>query len=475
MSLYNVDALTSGTLIDAGVAAGDIAAIDEGIVILERLVSATPEARGDIQYCLANGLSSKADFDATEYPEWYLITADIRQRARRFYQSSASNNLTPIGIRSQAYTNLGNSLLRGFRLVEAYDCYTSALKYDPTNSIALIGASRVLLRLARIGAGDSNVLLSVADKYLIKAKENPERIRQLAGEKAYQFLSKFLGTDIPTGELPDLVAATDYQRFVAKHRLTLAPTIEGLDLSTSRWDSLHVHGITEHISAGQGVPPLFAMLNILKSEYLAARYLAYLALNSTLPETGKYHDTLDYANYGIKESILTLAQRTCLDVLDKVAVAASEYLRLPGEPSNIYFTNRWFVNPKLGESLAWQPQIREAILRGNTALIAISEVSLDIKAGGFLQDKKMLRNSSTHRFTVLHDLGGFSSRSSNYVDHHSFDEFVNQLIETLQLARAVILYFVEMVTQNEHLVEDEGVFKGQLFVPDHDWVRGEEV
>lgn len=471
---YNIDALSSGTLIDAGTAAGDIVAVDEGVSILEQLASALPE-RGDIQYCLANGLSSKADFDATAYPEWYLSTADIRQKARRLYQSSTSNHLTPSSISSQSYTNLGNSLLRAYRLVEAYDCYTRALKYDPTNGIALTGAARILIQLAKTGVmGDSQVLLSVASKHLKKAKENPDGIRELAGEQAYHVLSKFLNTDVSAGELPDLSAANNYQKFVAKHRLALAPTIEGLDLTISRWDSLRIHSITETISAGYGVPPLFAMFNVLKSEFLAARHLAYLATNNILPETGKYFDTLDYARYGIQGSILTLAQRTCLDVLDKVAVAVSEYLKLPGDPTRIYFINRWFENKKERVPLVWQPQIRDAILKGNTALIAISEVSLDIKNGGFLQEKRMLRNSSTHRFTVLHDFGETPSRSSKYVDHYSFDEFVTQLIETLQLARAVLFYFVEMVTINEHLMEDENVFKGQLFVPDHDWVRGGE-
>ena len=242
LNQYNIDALAAGTLIDAGVAAGDFVAVDEGVVILERLVS--PE-RDDIQYCLANGLSSKADFNATAYPEWYLSTADIRQRARRLYQTACSNRLTPLNISSQSYTNLGNSLLRAYRLVEAYDCYTRALKNDPTNSIALTGAARVLIRLAAGGVGDSQVLLSVASKYLRKAKEKPDRIRQLAGEQAYQNLLKFLDTDVPAGELPDLSSANDYQKFVAKHRLSLAPTIEGLDLTISRWDSLHIHSITE--------------------------------------------------------------------------------------------------------------------------------------------------------------------------------------------------------------------------------------
>jgi len=101
-------------------------------------------------------------------------------------------------------------------------------------------------------------------------------------------------------------------------------------------------------------------------------------------------------------------------------------------------------------------------------------VSGDIEAGGFLQQKRAMRNSSTHRFTILHDLGESANRESRYIDHYSLDEFIDQLIETLQLTRAVLLYFVEMVSLNEHLTHEDGTFKGQLFVPDHDWIRGED-
>lgn len=469
----SIDALASGNLIDAGIAARDGAAVDEGIRILERLAIALPQ-RGDIQYCLANGLSAQAGFNKIVRPQWYLATEEIRQRARRLYKATGSNQSNSLPVRAQSYTNLGNSLLCAYRLVEAYDCYTRALEFDPTNGIALTGAARILIRLARLRMGNPRVLLSVAAKHLAKAKENPDRIRELAGEQAYQSLSKLLETDIPAGALPDLSTASQYQRFVAKHRLALAPTIEGLDLAMSRWDSIRIRSVSEHINAGDGVPLIFAMFNVLKSEFLVARYLAYLALNETIPESGKYSDTLDYANYGIRFSLLTLAQRACLDLLDKVAVAASEYFGLPGRPTTIYFTNRWFSTRKSGEPLCWHPRIQDLISRGNTALIAISEVSIDIKDGGFLQQKRAMRNSSTHRFAILHDSGRKPDLESPFIDHYSSDEFTDQLIETLQLSRAVLLYFIEMVALNEHLTHDDGVIKVPLFVPDHDWVRGED-
>lgn len=467
-----IDSIAAGALVDAGIAAADIDAVNDGVDILERLHAENP-GKGDFSYCLANGLCAQADLTGSNYPDWYLVTADVRRRARRLYQEAASCASLPARIRAKAHTNLGNSLLRAYRRVEAYDCYERALELDPTNGIARTGAAKALLLLAEFSASPQ-VLVAAASAHLSKAKADPGKIREVAGEQAYQKLSSLLAAKLLPAQAPDLSAATEYQRFVAKHRISLAPTISGLDLKMSRWDCLGVKSITEHINRGDGVPPLFAMFNVMKSEFLVARHLAYSALNHAPRETGKYSDTLDYAIYGISPAMLTTAQRTCLDLLDKVAIATSEYLGLPGKPSGIYFTKRWFMPRKLEGPLLWQPEVERIIRHRNTALIALSDVSGDIEDGGFLQDKRAMRNSSTHRFTVLHDLGGSASRENAAVSHHHHGTFVNQLIETLQLARAVLLYFVEMVALQEHLTHGDRSRIGVLEVPAHDWIRGQD-
>ena len=161
--------------------------------------------------------------------------------------------------------------------------------------------------------------------------------------------------------------------------------------------------------------------------------------------------------------------------MDKVAVASSEYLSLPGNPNSIYFDKRWFESRKTSTPISWQPEIKSAISKGNRALIAISEVSEDLGASGFLNPKRTIRNTSTHRFTILHDLGETPSRPSRYVDHDTDADFISQLIETLQLTRAVLIYFADMVAFNEHLLHSSGAKFGHLFVPDHDWILGEDV
>jgi tetratricopeptide (TPR) repeat protein len=472
LNVRNVNALRAGILIDAGIAGNHVQAVDEGVASLQRLLDSDPN-RGDLQYSLANGLAGKADLLSYSGPAWYCETADLRRKARHLYRFAGEAEAGSF-IASRALTNLGNALKKAYRFVEAYDCYLSALNNDPHNGVALTGAAKILLRFANEGTGDRDVLLGVAARHLRTARENPDRIRELAGERAYKQLSELMATEIVGDAPPDLSSATDYQRFVAKHGLAMAPTIEGLDLAMSRWDSLRIESITEPIITEHGVPPIFGMFNVLKSDYLAARFLAYLALEGELIDSGKYSDTLDYANYGIRSSVLTLSQRSCMDVLDKTAVAASEYLGLPGDPKSVGFLTRWFLKPKKGEALAWQSEVREEIALGNTALIALAEVSYDIPEGGFLQKERSIRNTSTHRFTVLHDVDTKPSRKCRYIEHYDGGGFEDQLIETLQLTRAVLFYFVEMIRLREKRLTSEGSLRVPLTVPDHDWIRGEE-
>jgi hypothetical protein len=246
------------------------------------------------------------------------------------------------------------------------------------------------------------------------------------------------------------------------------------DCSLLRWDSLQLTGIYES-PLKAGVPAIFAMFNVMKSDFLAARYLALQALTSSVPESGLYADTLDYATYGVKQSMLALAQRACIDVLDKVAVATTEYLALSSGPNPVYFSNRWFAERKRGQPLTWHDALRPHIEKGNTALIALAELSLDVKKDGALHQKKAFRHSSTHRFTVLHDFGSTASRNSIHVEHSGIEEFTSVLIESLQLARAAILYFVEMIAINEAKTLKSAGRVMQLDVPSHHVIRGEDV
>jgi tetratricopeptide (TPR) repeat protein len=466
------DALKASILVDAGASICDQQAIAEGVDLFRELLRTYPE-QADLAYNLGNALFALADQESYSGFDWYLTTAEIRREARSLFQRAVSLGQDH-RISSQALTNLGNALWKGHRWAEAYDAYSRALEDDPTIAVASAGAVKVLQRCLERGIGDPEILGVVIARHLDCVRKNQTRIGELAGMHAQVELTKLLDRHVDEGSLPDLSKANEYVRFVAFHRLALSPTIEGLDCSLKRWDNLRIESITEPVGAGHGIPALFAMFNVLKSDYLAARNLAFQALSSEIEDSGFYSDTLDYAVYGVVPSMLSLAQRACMDVLDKIAVATTEYFGIPGAAKSINFANRWFTESKKGNPPAWHPSLRTHIDLGNTALIALGELCLDMREGGGLCPKKAFRHSSTHRFTILHDLGCEPSRRSSSVEHFTLNFFKSQLIESLQLARAAILYFVEMISNEESRSRAGSQTAGVMFVPSHHHIRGED-
>lgn len=462
----SIQAVQASIFIDAGTAAEDRDVVLRGVQILERIVAQADDA-SHLQYNLANGLGSLGDLDPYDGPDWYLRTQSLRQRAKRLYQTTCEAPATST-LRGRANANLGNALIRAYRFVEAYECYSRSLEAEPTNTVAATGAARVLLHYASLGVGETETLIAVANEHLRYARLHPESLRRLAGERAAQSLSSLLGRELPAVKKPDYEKATAYQKFVLRHRLALSPTIEGLDLSLKRWDSLALAGIRQPRGEHFHVPQIFATFNVLKADYLVARELAYCGIHGSTSESGNYVDTLDYARYGVEPSSLTLAQRACIDILDKIAVATALYLGDSAPDERTSFSNL-FVDRK-GGAARWRPVLADELARPNRGVIALADLSSDLYHLGFLSSKKALRNASTHRFTILHDLSATRAPGRGAIEHHDHEDFIRHVIESLQVVRAALLYFVEVVAEREGPPDAGDELPLLLF--DHDYIRG---
>lgn len=469
----NSDWIKAAIFIDAGHYIKDKETIIEGVSIVRNLLSSCPD-NVDLKYNLANGLHALALIEKFSTPYWHFSTRPFRRETRSLLADVASNKKSSNHLASQAYTNLGNLLLLSYRWVEAYDAYIEALKKDRRNGVASSGAVKILDRCISLRIGDSRAMTKVAQKYAKLAAESNEQIREMAGNKAQQTIEKQIAKYLTSEKHPQKkLKLSPYQNFIKSNRLHLSLTIEGLDLSLKRWDSLMINSITESIDAGPEVPPIFAMLNIMKSDYVAARWLAFTSLNANdLPESGYYSDTLDYACYGMKYSLITLAQRTAYDILDKIAVATSDYLGLENA-KKIYFKSMWRKYYKeMKENLHSADKIKAEIEEGNVALIALSEVADDLGQGRYLYRKSNIRHSSTHRFTVLHDEA--IGRNNECIGHFEITDFEKEVVETLQLVRASLIYFVEMIALREARISKKSSPIQPLIVPSHHYIRGED-
>lgn len=473
----NLMGLRAVILVDGGALTNQQDAIEEGLASLRELHDLFPSA--GITYNLANGIVAAMGSPPRD-PSWLdhqERTRVLRAEARRCYWKVTQDLNTDPSLQTQAWSNLANQFSNSFRLGEAHDAWLAALKIDPENGVAASSAAHNLLWLFEQG-GCSDVTRVEAIMLAKVAHRHQDRVLQYAGAQAAKQIAAFAGE---LGDPPSRLPHTDpFLSWVECERLTLAPVVELVDPALGKLDWLTLSGILERESSVNGMPPpVFAMFNILKSDFILARDLAWRATDDSVwPTTGRFADTLDYATYGPDASALTLAHRTALDLLDKVAVTANHYFEFGQSPDEVYFGKLWRGVPDKATGLRPLAVTVETTIRtGVSALYGLVELADDYHhKAGILRPQKDLRNAGTHRFVVLHDLGDPAySRQAPEVEHHRRELFTQEVLRALRVARSAIQMLALAISQHELGVASRtGGFVGTLTVPDHDWVRGRE-
>ncbi|MDC9501696.1 LA2681 family HEPN domain-containing protein [Pseudoalteromonas sp. Angola-18] len=466
--------LKAAILVDAGAMVKNHNVVLQGVEIFRNAVT-NYQDNPELKYNLANGLHALALSTIYKDFSWYKETEDFRLEARQYFYMAANASNASLDIRSQSFTNLGNLLWSSYRWVEAYDFYTLALTENPRNGVASSGALKMLRYALQQELGDYELLVEEIEYLATHVKENLETIYSYAGGYGVKGIVDEI-KDIRTGDRKQPTnECENYENFVVSNNLTLSPTIHSHEHDSKYWDNVNISSVGADVSGSSSVPEIFAMINILKSDYILARQLFYDASNRFFNETGNYNDTLNYACYGVNESALALAQRSALDILDKVAVATLSYLGASGA-KRTSFKQAWFKKTKKGKDEEFNSSISQEIENGNTALLALTEVSRDLSNKiGFLSKKQASRNSSTHRFTVFHDMGEIPTSPSGCLEHFDYENFLRESLYTLKLARSTVIYFVQMVLIREkRLAAQKDGIAMPLLVPSHEDIRGHD-
>ncbi|ACQ99051.1 LA2681 family HEPN domain-containing protein [Burkholderia pseudomallei] len=474
---FNLMVLRAGALVDGGALTQQQDAIEEGLALFRELHSRFPTA--DITYNLANGLVAATGIPPRG-PGWLdhqERTRERRAEARRCFWKVAQDLDADSALRTQAWTNLANQFSSGYRLGEAHDAWLAALETDPENGVAASSAARNLLWLYERG-GCSELTRIEAIMLAKIAHRHRDRVIQYAGAQAAEQIAAFASE---LEDPPPRSPHTDpFIRWVERERLTLAPAVELIDPTLGKLDWLVLPGILERESGANGMPPpVFAMFNVLKSDFILARDLAWRAADEDAwPATGRFGDTLDYATYGPDASAVILAHRTALDLLDKIAVTANHYFEFGQTPDKVYFGKLWRGNPDKATGVRpLAEKVEKAIRGGASALYGLVELAEDYdSSAGILRSQKDLRNAGTHRFVVLHDFGDPArSRQAPEIEHHRREQFTQEVLRALRVARSAIQMLALSISQHEQgLSQRTGGFVGSLVVPDHDWIRGRD-
>ncbi|WP_157780419.1 LA2681 family HEPN domain-containing protein [Leifsonia xyli] len=369
--------------------------------------------------------------------------------------------------RSLALCNLANILDESGRWVEAYEAYADALEEYPNNGNAAGNIAELIKRRLATGRGPGGHYAAVFNKYVDLAKRLRPHTVQIAGELTAQRWDALQPIDTHGHDEHPGDTSDPYQKWIRANRLALSEAIEGLGSDNPRWDDASPPAI--RMIDGQSVPTVFAALNVLKAEFLAARALAFEGQEKLLrhifkqdpDDTGTYTNTLDYSIYGQPAAQLILAQRAALDVLDKIAVTADLHFETRMPPSDIWFRSYWFdkgsgvLRPKLPRSHAPLPV---------GAAIALAELSFDVDREGLYAEALALRNAGTHRLVRVNliEPGGVSDDSQNTI---GLFELVDGCVQTLQVIRSAYLYLLDLIAEGQRAVSSDSEKRIEIPLP----------
>jgi tetratricopeptide (TPR) repeat protein len=431
----------AGLVAQGAIHAGDDDLLEMAAERLRELVDADPGSSTS-WYNLGNVLIAHSLIDGCADPDTFLALTEVRRDARRAFEKAAS--LADTLNATQACVNLANSLSVTGRWAEAYETYGDALAIEPRNGMAAGNAAVVLLGRARRAPRHGAHLRGLAAQYARVERANRDLTLAFGGPDAATLFDRL---PVDGDALHDTTDLRDpYGSWVAANRLHLALTVEHLPSATS-WDEIHIDRLTQPIDSSDNVPPIFAMVNILKQDFLFARELAFDALETDVPgDGGMYAQTLDGAIYGRRPAMLTAAQRLAFDILDRIAVATASYLASAANPTSIHYRTYWTHG---GNPRRWRDEVKTVLLDGSRSLLALCDLAFDLDTHGYLAPHRTARNDSTHRFVILHETldGGFDDHAA--IEHRDFGAYATRLIDTLHITRAAILYFVDFVRERE--------------------------
>jgi tetratricopeptide (TPR) repeat protein len=458
----------SSMLINCGSRIGDRSAIKQGRdLALQALaeVETSSSHAWACRYNIANSLVEEADVDASrasgERTSWEPLHIAHRLEHREALRDARSLLFAIVEAenadsrtRSAACCNLASALDTSGRWAEAYTFYLRALEIRPDNGNAAGNIAQLLTYRIRSGVGQTGHLAAVYDYYVTLAQSLREGTISFAGSDVADLWDALEMIESPGHFSHGPAEGDEYQKWIAHHRLALSPVVEGFGTDDRRWDTAAISHLYGPIDRPE-LPPIVGEMNVLKADFLVSRRLAFdgtiaLAegeLEQQESDPGYYIDTLDYALYGVPYSMLLLAQRSTLDVLDKTAVVANEYFNCGMLASKVSFRSFWADTPG---------HIRMTLVKGTgraLPALALAELALDMSPEGMYVGSQDLRNAGTHRIVHAALLGatGVTRDSRSSIE---LGKLLESTVLALQVTRSAYLYLIDLVAMwndpNDH-------------------------
>lgn len=413
-----------------------------------------------------NAKHNPADFESLEKKEktYRKLSFSYLRKAMDFFDGNTRKEF-----RSSVLTNYANELDICGRVIEALRVYRIALEQQPQFAMLRGNYGRALDFYARLvnDPGHCEDLHLHAYQSLRKALESSD---PNLTEAARNYFGSLIENYESLNSRDSLSQKLSYQEYslgnsqerqyrvwCLQHHLFLNPLNDLIETESAfAHDPLTIAHITEHIEKEQGKdnrqddspPKWFSMLNQLKEEYIAARYLCYLGADSR----GKVHfadkevtlalGDFNYINYSIRLEFLKSSFKNLFSIFDQVAFFINEFWNIgigerQADVEHVFKSNKFPHDNIVLEALYWSNcELIEKYGDSDTA---------------FEGNLKRLRNAMEHKFVKVHEYS--ITRPLKIEDdrfyHISEKDLIKQTIRMLELSREWIMGLVYAINLEE--------------------------
>ena len=267
--------------------------------------------------------------------------------------------------------------------------------------------------------------------------------------------------------LGDTEEERSYRRWCLRNRLFLNPLNEAYTETVAATDVLH---LPSHSYGIKDVPRFSAYYNLLKQEYVSARYRLYRATHEDEPEFMMRDvlmlDSGEGQVLGHFTEDLRSAFLTTYGIFDKIGLFLNDYFQVGLEPRNVSFRGVWLVNPCRADS-----EIRPLFKNHpNWPLRGLYFLSKDLFDHDFKEVSEpdaahlaQLRHQLEHRFLSFQN---FKTEQSTETHRFiSIDVFENKALRLLKMAREALIYLSLAMHREEKLRKDTRSDDKTLVIP----------
>ena len=390
---------------------------------------------------------------------------------RRAIGESAFENIEPI-VACQIRTNLASRLNtlgrplaaneQWLKVLEAKPRFAKAIAnramaiafyattlYDKGHTFCLFAAARSLFDAAlhENGLWESGDRDSIAPSLIEKRKQINAHLINVAYEENFNLNQWSLGTT---------AKERSYRRWCLYERLFLNPLNEAYTESVAATDILH---LPSHTYSIEETPRFPAYYNLMKQEYISARYRLYRATHENDPNflirNALMLDGGESQVLGHFTEDLRSAFRSAYAIFDKIGLFLNDYFQIGLHPKDVTFRNVW--SEKLNSPVF---KIRSKFKgHRNWPLRGLYFLSKDLFDSIFMEvsepdaaDLAKLRHQVEHRFlSFQHFSDGGSTETHRLI---SIGDFEDKTLRLLKMAREALIYLSLAMHREEALREE---------------------